>query len=567
MQTIFTEVLIVGSGIAGLMAGIEARERGCAARLLDKGLIGRSGCSVSAEQIAAVIPGQATLDSPQAHLRDTLQAGRGINDIKLAERMVADAPAAIHRLEQAGVSFDRTPAGRLCLEEMNGHRFPRSLLHGDTTGRAITTALRNHARRRGVALRPDVLVTALLASGRRAAGAVGVDFASGAPVVFRAKSVVLACGGAGQLYPLTTNPVQATGDGYILGFQAGAALRDMEFYQFYPAAVIHPASLRGFILGISQHGRLLNGRGERFMVRYAAREMEKATRDTLTLAVFREIRAGGGSPAGGVYLDATGLRAETYHRYRDALRVCRRHGVDLRRGPVEVAPAAHYCMGGIRIDAEGGTGVGGLYAAGEVAGGVHGANRLGNNSLLDAAVFGARAGASAAAWARQEPLPDPDRGSIDREVERVSEAAGRGPRRYAPLEIRRRLQAVMAGGVGIVRHRAGLERARAELEELQAAFDRQTGVAPGRLLFNRQLADFLETGFLLRLARIMVLAAAARPESRGAHYREDHPLPDDAHWLGSNEIELIGGKPVLRFVPAGPAGTAPARPAGQEEAI
>jgi fumarate reductase (CoM/CoB) subunit A len=545
MLAVQADVAVIGTGSAGYCAAIEAARSGCSVLVLDKGLAGRSGSSVSAEQIAAVIPGAAAGDSPEVHYRDTLAAGQGLNDTRLARIMVEEAEPCIARLEQMGVLFKRTPAGQYALDPMNGHSFPRSLYFRDITGKVMIDTLRGEAERLGVRTLEDVQITALAGDGQAVGAAVGLDFQRGDTLLARARAVVIATGGAAQLYPLTTNPVQSTGDGLCLALKAGAVLKDLDFYQCYPISVVSPETLRGFVLGISQFGRLYNAKGERFMEKYSP-ALESATRDVLSQAVASEIRAGNGGPGGGVYLDVTGLKDQIYQEYSDAVRLTRKHGIDLRTDRVEVRPAAHYAMGGIKIDARAETGVAGLFAAGEATGGIHGANRLGNNSLLDTVVFGMRAGRYAAEYARQCAEPRVSMEEVQEETARLKALLETKKRRYAPWQIRGRLQDVMEQNAGIIRNSRGLEAAESELAVLEAQLRQETGVSAAGGQFNRSLADYLETENLLLLARALVRAALERRETRGAHFREDYPSLDAEQGRYNHEHVLQRGRLVMR---------------------
>ena len=550
MQAVQADVAVVGTGSAGYCAAIEAARAGCSVLVLDKGLAGRSGASVSAEQIAAVIPGAAEGDSPEVHYRDTLASGQGLNDPRLARVMVEEAEAGIAWLEALGVLFKRAPDGRYALDPMNGHSFPRSLYFRDVTGKVMIDTLRGEAQRLGVRSLEDIQVTSLIGGGREVSGAVGLDQQRGDPVLARARALVLATGGAGQLYPLTTNPAQCTGDGLCLALKAGAVLKDLEFYQFYPISVVVPRTLRGFVLGISQFGRLYNAKGERFMEKYSPDTLEGATRDVLAQAIASELRAGNGGPGGGVYLDVTGLKDQVYAEYSDAVRLTRKHGIDLRRERVEVRPAAHYAMGGIKIDQRTETGVAGLFAAGEVTGGIHGANRLGNNSLLDTVVFGIRAGRFAAEYARQRAEPRVDREALQEETGRLQGLLKSGKPRCPPWQIRLELQELMEQKAGIIRNAGELEAAQSALQGLEERLRRESGIQASEGRFNRSLADYLETENLLLLARVLVRAAQERRESRGAHFREDHPRSGGEEHRYSLEFVLQGDR--LQMSKSGP---------------
>lgn len=542
MKAVRTEILVIGSGCAGFMAAIEAARAGASVTLVDKSLVGKSGCTVGAQQMAAVVPGQMEGDSPEAHYQDTIKSGKKINDASLARAMVEDAPRCVARLEEMGLIFERGGEGRLCLIPMNGHSHPRSIYHSDITGKLMLDVMRGEAERLSVRMMDDVMIASLLTVDGRAVGAVGLDFANGCPLLFQSKAVVIATGGAGQLYPLTSNYAQTTGDGAALALKAGATLKDMEMYQFYPVTIVSPQILRGYALGIAQFGKLYNRQGERFMSKYDPEAMEGATRDSLSFGIYSEIRAGNGSENGGVYFDATGLDREVYEAFGAEMEICRHHGVDITRDRLEICPAAHYFMGGVKINARCQTSIDGLYAAGEAAGGVHGANRLGNNSLLDAVVFGARAGSAAGLYARKNDYAAPGAEQISAELDSIDSLLKRGPGKYQPSEIRSRLQQVMLEKVGIIRSEKGLAEAEQLLSGLLRDLRENTGIASPGIVFNRQLTEYLETENMLWLARAMAASARVRKESRGAHCMEDYPGSDDSRWLVNTEVALEKGE-------------------------
>ncbi|RKX79080.1 MAG: fumarate reductase/succinate dehydrogenase flavoprotein subunit [Spirochaetes bacterium] len=546
MITEVTDILVIGTGSAGYCSAIEAARRGRSVLLADKGLAGKSGCTVTAEQIAAVIPGMIRGDSAEIHYRDTLEAGKGLSDPALVRIMTEEAHRCIEKLERLGALFTRNRDGKYALDPMNGHSYPRSLYYKDITGKMIIDTLKAEAERIGVGVMEDVQIISLITGDNGVSGAVGLNFRYAQPVLIRARAVVLASGGAGELFPLSTNPVQSTGDGLILALKAGAVVRDIEFYQFYPVCLVYPKTLSGFVLGISQFGRLYNSRGERFMEKHDPVRMESATRDILSQAIFREIREGQVGPHGGVYLDATGLNEEIYEEYSDAISITRKHGIDLKIDRVEVRPAGHYAIGGIKINEKTETGVPGLFSAGEVTGGIHGANRLGNNSMLDTVVFGMRAGRFAAEYAAENGGEKADMEQAIGEIKRVKTLSERGVRKYAPWQIKKRLQKIMDEKVGIIKSKDQLVSAGRELKTLEDQLREETGVSARGFFFNRSLRDYLETANLLILARAIVLASLEREESRGAHFREDYPDVVGDEEAVSLEITLEGGDPVLQ---------------------
>jgi len=555
LQRIRTEVLIVGSGAAGFTAAIRAVKEGCRVLLIDKQLLGRSGCTVMAEQLAAVVPGRIEGDSPEQHYRDTLAAGKGLCTPKLVRLLVEEVFQRVRELEALGLRLDRRADGAYALDQMNGHRYPRSLYHRDVTGRSIIKTLSGVARDLGVDGRSDLFVTALIEGDEGLAGALAVDARSGVPVLIQSKSVLLATGGAAGLFRPNTNPAGATGDGLALALKAGALLEDLEFVQFYPVCLAHPPAVRGSVLGISQYGRLLNNRNERFMDRYDPEAMEGTTRDRLSQAIAMEIRAGRGTRNGGVYCDLTGVDRTFYDQYSSLIRFLRRHGLDIESQRAEVCPAAHYMMGGVRTDENGGTTVERLFAAGEVASGVHGANRLGNNSLSETLVFGSRAGRSAARCCRSPGFARPNQEQLDGELERIAAPIRGKPKGLAPAVLKEKMQKVMSECAGVLRDEKELARAERELRQAQEQMHLEAGIRPQHLVANLQLFDYFETQNMLLLARGLVEAARVRRESRGAQVRLDYPNTDDRQWL--SHISVCKQADALRVErnPCGPQQT------------
>ncbi|WXJ82643.1 L-aspartate oxidase [Moorella humiferrea] len=544
-----TDVLVVGSGCAGLMAAIEAAKTGCMVMLIDKGLIGKSGCSVGAQNIAAVIKDEIPGDSVELHYQDTIKAGKGLNDPVLVKIMVEDAEESIRQLEAMGMLFERREDGRYKLLDMNGHSYPRALLQSDRTGKIMLDVLRAEAERLGVIMKSDILLTSIFQEQGQVQGAMTVDFARGCLVLILARAIVIATGGAGQLYPLTTNCDQSTGDGMALSLKAGCILKDLEFYQFYPGTIIAPQALRGYCLGMIQFGRLYNNKGERFMTKYDPVSMEKGTRDFISLCIFREIIAGYGTQNNGVYLDISALPADILNAFDEECKILHSCGIDINSNWLEISPGAHYFMGGIKIDENGRTSLNGLFAAGEVSGGFHGANRLGNNSLLECLVFGRRAGRAAGLYAVETDYFPPGRDSISGEIARLRTILNKGKRKYQPGHILEALHQVMWVYVGIIRNTGGLEKAREILTELKANLETNTGISRKDLLFNRELYYYLQVENMILLAEAMVISALARKESRGAHVMEDYPMSNDEQWLVNTEVTFINGRLSLRLAP------------------
>ena len=560
MRTVTADVLIVGSGGAGLYAAAKAAEAGVSVILVDKGLVGRSGATVSAAGLAATGPWSVQDDSEESHYQDTLRSGQLINNRELVRLLVGQAQARVREVEEWGLAFDHTEDGTYFLDHVAGHSHPRALARSDRAGLGLAKVLRRRALQLGVEWQEDTFVTAIVTSDAKAAGLTAIDSRSGEFLVLCGKAVVLATGGIGQLYPMTSNPLRAMGDGIALALRVRAETMDMEQVQFYPAGLSWPESLRGYGLGIVEHSRLFNRAGERFMNRYAPQHMEKSTRDALARAIYSEIEAGRGGTHRGVYLDATEVPAEVFLNFRHEHELCLERGIDLCTARAEVAPSAHYCMGGIRINARCETGVVGLFAAGEVTGGIMGANRLSGNSLADVTVFGAIAGREAANYARTSRLVRLDDSAVTREHERIRALCTRGRREGRPADLMNEIRRIMGDKAGVVRTEASLREALRDLMVLNNDLS-SVGIEKRELRFNSELTAYLEAENMLMVSRAIVSSALARRESRGAHYVADYPHRDDEHWL-VNVIATLEGSDIrtcVRPVSSGQTAGCPAR--------
>ncbi len=537
MRTIETDVLVVGSGGAGLWAAIRAAEAGVRTFLVDKGLVGRSGNTVMASGLSVVGPWHLPGDGPEVLLHDTLEGGQFLNNEKLARILIDEAPERVAELEEWGLTFDREADGRYFLLQSGGHRYPRVLVRSDRVGLAIAKTLRRRALQVGVKPQEDTIVTALLTSGEHVVGATGIDCRSGELVAFRARAVVLATGGVAQLYPMSTSRASNSGDGLALALRAGAVMADMEQVQFYPRSLVFPPSVKGFALGIM--GKLLNRYGERFMERYDPERLEGSTRDITSRAIYSEMKAGRGTEHGGVFKDARETPERVFLSYLDQYNFCLKRGLDLKKEMAEVAPAVHYFMGGIEINERGESNLAGLYAAGEVAGGIHGANRLGGNSLADLLVFGARAGEWAARWALESPPTEVHHQQVKEEDQRIRSPLERRAGGVRPIEVKRAIQEIMWEKAGVVRSQDSLTEALERLDQLEADLS-EARVACNGLVYNQELVSYLEAENLLLVGKAIVTSALVREESRGAHYREDYPEKDDRLWLKNVLLQLEG---------------------------
>ncbi|MCF8108987.1 MAG: FAD-binding protein [Desulfohalobiaceae bacterium] len=545
-----TDVLIIGTGGAGLYAAIRAAEAGMRVTIWEKGLVGRSGGTVSGAGISAVGPWSDPEDSPEVYFQDTVKGGSFLSDQPLARILAEEARDRIMEMECWGLCFDREADGSYVLDRAGGHSFPRVMAISDRVGLQMTKVLRTRLLCFEAEHYPDVVTTRLLTRNGQIIGAMGLDLRAGEIHLIKAPSVVLATGGIGQLYPVTSNPVQVTGDGLSLALEAGAALVNMEQVQFYPCGLVHPPSLRGFILGIQEYAKLYNVKNERFMGRYEPDSFEHTTRDRLARGIFAEISAGRGTEHGGVYLDATDLPETTFRSFMHEIEICAERGFDYRKQRVEIAPAAHFFMGGVGIDAQAGTSLVGLFAAGEVSGGVQGGNRLSGNSLSEIVVFGSRAGVSAAKHAEGSGRYEPDKEQVAAEESRLQILLKRKTSELSPTWGKKRLRHIMREHAGVVRKAEGLTAAREQLQELEEDLLPRINIQGSHFHFNQSLQAYLELEKMVKAARAVVGAGLARKESRGAHFREDFPEWDTTVPPRCTVVRLENDKLVVGLRPA-----------------
>ncbi|HPX77940.1 MAG TPA: fumarate reductase subunit A, partial [Methanobacterium sp.] len=527
-----TDVLVIGSGGAGCRAAIEASKQGLDVIIISKGLSFKSGCTTLAEGGYNAAFGYVDeKDSTEAHFKDTLKGGAYLNDAELVKILVEEAPDGLNELESYGAMFDRQETGELNQRPFGGQTFRRTCFQGDRTGHEMMTALKEEVIKREITTIEEVEITTLLTNDEDGSvlGACGISVKNSNFLIFQAKSTTLATGGAGWMYPVTSNAMQKTGDGFAMAYQVGADLLDMEQVQFHPTGMLYPESRRGVLITEAvraEGGRLFNSKGERFMKNYDSRE-ELATRDVVARAIYSEIIQGRGTKRGGVYLDVTHLPRELIEdKLETMLQQFLDIGIDIREEPMEVAPTAHHFMGGARINEHGETTVKNLFAAGEVTGGVHGANRLGGNALADTQVFGRRAGESAAKNALKNQNKKHEDMLMDKaafEQERIQSLIKDG--KYYPFEIRKELQEVMWKNVAIIRNQEGLKTAITRIKELKDMLADMK--VPAIDVYNKDLQDALEAEKLLEVALLTAESALIREESRGAHFREDYPETQD----------------------------------------
>lgn len=545
METYQTDVLVIGSGGAGCRAAIEAKKYGKEVIIVSKGLSFKSGCTTLAEGgYNAAFAYVDAEDSVKAHLDDTLKGGGYLNDPELARILVDEAPDRLTELESYGALFDRQESGELNQRPFGGQTYRRTCFQGDRTGHEMMMALKEEVIRQDIETVDEVMITNLLQDEEgRVGGACGLSLSNSNYLVFKAKSTIIATGGAGWIYPVTSNALQKTGDGYALSYRARADLLDMEQVQFHPTGMLYPDSRRGVLVTEAvrgEGGKLINSEGERFMTNYDPRG-ELATRDVVSRAIYNEIMEGRGTTSGGVYLDVSHLAPELIEEKLETMLLQFQDvGVDIREEPMEVAPTAHHFMGGARINPQCETNVPNLYAAGEAAGGVHGANRLGGNALAETQVFGRRAGESAVKNASKTNFKM-DKALLDTEEERILKLFQDGD--YYPFQLKEELQGVMWNNVAIIRKEEGLKSALSCINILKGKMANME--VPERKGYNHHLQDALEFENMILIAELVTKAALIREESRGAHYRADYPETRDK-WKKSIVLNRSGDVSFLK---------------------
>jgi succinate dehydrogenase / fumarate reductase flavoprotein subunit len=558
------DVLVIGAGGAGLRAAIEAANAGVSVGLICKSLLGKAHTVMAEGGMAAAMAHNDDRDSWKVHFADTMRGGQYVNNWRMAEIHAKEAPDRVRELEGWGAVFDRTPDGRINQRNFGGHRYPRLAHVGDRTGLELIRTLQDHAIYMGITVHMEHTVIDLLLDGGRAAGAVAYDRERGRFHLFSAKAVILATGGAGRAYKITSNSWEGTGDGVGLAYRAGAELIDMEFVQFHPTGMVWPPSVRGILVteGVRGEGGILkNSEGRRFMFddipdnykpqtaadaeegwRYtqndksARRPPELLTRDHVARCINREVKAGRGSPHGGVYLDIAWIKEKLpnaeehikrklpsmYHQFKELA------DLDITKEPMEIGPTMHYMMGGIRVDGDSQmTNIEGLFAAGECASGINGANRLGGNSLSDLIVFGKRAGEYAAQLAKKSGQPRVDDAAADRAIKDSLAPFDRGTSGENPYKVQQDLQDTMQALVGIVRTEAEMQEALVKIQQLNERAAR-VGVE-GHREYHSGWHTSIDLRNLLTVSEAIARSAIERKESRGGHFREDYPDKDPTY--------------------------------------
>lgn len=560
-ETIVTDVLVIGAGGAGLRACIGALECGCNVHVVGKSLLGKAHTVMAEGGAAAALANCDPEDSWEVHFRDTLRGGKFLNNWRMVEIFAKEAPLRILELEQYGAVFDRTQEGLISQRAFGGHKYRRLAHVGDRTGLEIIRTLQEKAISLGLIAHNEVTITKLLTQERRVVGAFGYRRSDGAFIAFRAKAIVLATGGWGRMYKFTSNSWESTGEGAIMALEAGAELQDMEMVQFHPTGMVWPPGMRGILVteGVrGEGGVLLNSKGERFMFNYVPEFYRKETaetpeeaerwhtdksknrrppellpRDVVARAIYNEVKEGRGSEHGGVYLDVSHRGAEYIKKKLPSMYDQFLHlgDIDITKQPMEVYPTIHYTMGGVSVDAEtGATRVEGLFAAGEVTSGLHGANRLGGNSLTDLLVFGKRAGESAGEHARKVEHLELPLSQMEEEAEILLDPLSDGDGEN-PYALQSELQEAMQEGAMIARTEESLSRTLAAITKLQERAQKIR--VKGDRAFNPAWHAARDTKFMLRASEIIVRSALERKESRGAHWRLDYPK-EDPYWARHN---------------------------------
>ncbi len=560
-QTFEHDVLVIGAGGAGLRAAIEASAGGVKVGVVSKSLLGKAHTVMAEGGMAASMGNVDDRDNWRVHFSDTMRGGQYLNYPRMAELHAKEAPERVRELEAWGALFDRTKDGKILQRNFGGHRYPRLAHVGDRTGLEMIRTLQDHGIHQGIDFHMECTVITLLVNAGRVVGAFGYDRERGRYKLFHAKAVVLATGGIGRAYKITSNSWEYTGDGHSLAYHAGATLLGMEFVQFHPTGMVWPPSVRGILVteGVrGEGGVLLNNQGKRFMFddipplyknqtadtpeegwRYtqgdknARRPPELLTRDHVARCIVREVREGRGTPHGGIYLDIAWIKEKLpnaaehikkklpsmYHQFKQL------GDIDITKDPMEIGPTTHYMMGGIRVNPDTQmSDVEGLFAAGECGAGLHGANRLGGNSLSDLVVFGKRAGEFAAKFAKDHTAGNIDQAQVDEVARQSLEAFER--QGESPYQVQHDLQDLMQNEVGIVRREGELERALEGIAKLKDRA-RKVGVG-GNREYNPGWHTALDLKNLLTVSEAIALSALQRKESRGAHFRDDFPEKDPA---------------------------------------
>ena len=532
-KTIMCDVLVVGAGGAGCRAAIEASKHNLDVIMLSKELLGKAHTAMAEGGYNVSLGNVDPDDNPETHFKDTIVGGNYLNNQNLAEILVRDAPQRVFDLEDMGAVFDRTPEGKIAQRTFGKQSWRRTAYASDRTGSEIMVTLTEAIRKTAVRVFDEVFATRLLVTDGKISGVCAVDLKYGDYLVFRAKSVVMATGGAGRIFSVTSNAQLDVGDGYGMAYEAGCEMMDMEMIQFHPTGMVKPESAKGRLVTEAVRGEggiLLNNKGERFMNRYYPEVMELAGRDQVARSIMTEVLEGRGSPDGGVYLSISHLpRSIIEFRLESMIEQFEDAGVDIREKPMQVSPTAHHFMGGIKIDENSSTNILGLYAAGECTGGVHGGNRLGGNALADTQVYGALSGENAAKYAKNTNHLGVDRDEIRTEFERLEAMLNR-KEGISPADARDELTELMWSKVQIFRKEDEMQYAVKELKRIEKDVVPKIKVDVPVKRFNPGWHQAMEFVHMVTTARMVAEAAVMRKGSRGAHYRVDADPNDDGYY-------------------------------------
>lgn len=547
LQNVTTDVLIIGAGGAGIRAAIEAKNEGHDVFLLGKEVLGCAHTGMAMGGLNAALVAPAT---PEFHAQITLEGGYFINNYKIVKAFTEEMPERIYDLEKYGVIFDRLDNGDFYVWAGPKQKHPLNVCVGDYTGREMMQGLVDEARKLNVKYSDEFFVTRLLKKGNTAVGAVGMNLKTGEIITFNAKSIILATGGAGRMYEVTTNANSNTGDGYAMASDIGVELVDMEMTQFHPTGMAYPPSSRGVLVTekVRAHGGILRNKdGERFMSKYFPKEMELAKRDEVSRSIYTEVAEGRGTEHHAVYLYVNHWpKSEIVDKIPDVYEQYKNVGVDISKDPMEIYPSMHHMMGGIKMDEWCRTSVDGFFACGEVAGGVHGANRLGGNSIAEGQVFGRRAGISAAKYVKTYKKQELPEDQLNEEVEKL-ELFLKRDKGIPPHEVEKKLKKVMWEKVGIFRDENGLQQAKTEVAQLKKELPNLKARVDIKER-NRDLQDCFEVTNMVNTAEMVIEAAILRKESRGAHSRTDYP-ETKKEWEKNIVITKKGDEVVTQVVP------------------
>lgn len=552
MQEIKTDVLVIGGGAAGCWAAITASAHGGDVTLINKYPLGKSGTTIVGMITYNAVMGELGVhpeDSPDIYFQDLVKEGALLGDQNLMEIFVRQGRKTVLQLEKMGVRWDKI-GDKFDARRLPGMSYPRGCFSDHRTGLFIQRALVREIQKRSNIRVLERKITKLLTKEGRIVGAVGLHIHDGSFLKISAKSVVIATGGAGRLFKITSMPEDARGDGYSLAYEAGARLIDMEFHLFFPATLVYPETLRGLVVPrgttVPLGARILNGRKERFMHKYYP-EAEFATRDKASISIFKEIKSGAITLHGGVYMDVSAVE-NLLEKYPTSFKDFKDAGMNLPEEWLEIAPGLHFTLGGIQINEFCETSLPGLYAAGEAAGNMHGANRIGGSALPECSVFGQIAGENAAIHAKFNHYLEPEGEQIGEEKERLSNLLDAGKKGHTrPIEIMRALQNLMYDKVGVLRTGNGLREAIAEIQDLKKKA-KDMKIHPSSR-YNNEWVDAVDILDMLQLGEIAARSAMFREESRGAHYREDFPQQDDRIWRKHSLSWKEGGDVRIAYCP------------------